>query len=425
MPYRNAAAMVDWLSDAYGFEKRRVVTSANGEIRYAQLDFSGGTIMVVPVQDPTHERLLVHPDQVGGVETQTCYLVVPEIDSHYAKAISCGAEIISGIVVDERGGRSYASRDPEGHIWRFGTYDPCENRDHDTNAKQRRPNLRLGAPLLTLALLALLASGSVAVWSFTHMMSTLEADMLRFAKQQHTARQGVEREAKNLADELLQARLAKANAERDAASLATQLSRTRASLEIALENEKQARSLLAKEVHAKEGLARTAKQAADQLGQERIAREAAESIAKDATDQLSRVRLANATAERGTKDRSATCDPERKSRLLAERSAQDALAELARERSARAAAEIAAAELRNQLASLGTGHQGILALRDRVEAERHAKEGFERAAKDAQLLLAQERYSRDATERALKQAQERLASTSCWACPSGVPCSRP
>jgi uncharacterized glyoxalase superfamily protein PhnB len=423
MPYRNPMPMIEWLADAYGFERRRLVRSASGELRYAQLDFGDGTIMVVPAQDRTFERLIVHPDQIGGVETQTCYLVVPDIDGHYAKATSSGAEIVSDIVVDERGGRSYASRDPEGHIWRFGTYDPRENRSLDTNEKRRR-NLRLGVPLLTLALLALAASVSVAVWHFTHMMSKIEADVLRFATQQRAARQGVERDAKNLADELVQAEMAKATAERDVAGLAAQLSKARASLEIALAKEKEARGLLAKETRANEALTRMAKQTADQLGQARLAREAAEKAAKDATDQLSRVRFAN-TTEPVPKGRSEACEPERRSRLLAERSAQDALAELARERSARAAAEIAATELRDQLTALGTGHQGVLALRNEFEAERRAKEGFERAAKDAQLLLAQERYSRDATERALKQAQERLASTSCWACPTGAPCSRP
>jgi uncharacterized glyoxalase superfamily protein PhnB len=423
MPYRNAIAMADWLSAAYGFEKRRVVKSASGAIRCAQLDFGDGSVMVVPVQDPTSERPVAYPGRIGGVEAQTCYLVVSDIDGHYAKTTSSGAEIVSGIAVDEFGGRSYASRDPEGHIWTFGTYDPRENRDRDPDDKRRRRNLRLGVPLLSLALFALAVSVSVAVWTFTHMMSALESDVLRFAQQQRSARQGVERDAKNLADELLQVRMAKATTERDVAGLATQLSQARTSLEVALENEKEARSLLAKEVRAKEGLARTAKQTADQLGQERIAREAAEKAAKDATDLLTRVRFA--TAERVTKDRSETCEPERKSRLLAEHSVQDAQAELARERSARAAAEIAATELRNQLASLGTGHQGIFALRDQVEAERRAKEGFERVAKDAQLLLAQEKYSRDSTERALKHAQERLAAASCWACPGGTPCARP
>jgi hypothetical protein len=125
---------------------------------------------------------------------------------------------------------------------------------------------------------------------------------------------------------------------------------------------------------------------------------------------------------------------ERKSRVLAEQTVQSTIAELARERSAKAAAELAASELRTQLSAPGAGAtgQGILALRDQLEKERRVREMFERAAKDAKLQLAQEKYSHDATERALKQVQDRLeqtqdrlAAASCWACPSGAPCTRP
>jgi hypothetical protein len=104
---------------------------------------------------------------------------------------------------------------------------------------------------------------------------------------------------------------------------------------------------------------------------------------------------------------------------------QAAQVELASERSAKAAAEIATSELRNQLIALGPIPPATLALREQVEAERRARERSERAAKDVQLQLAQEKHSRDATERALRHAEDRLAAASCWACPSGAPCSRP
>jgi uncharacterized glyoxalase superfamily protein PhnB len=102
MPYRNALAMVDWLCDVYGFEKRRVITSKAGEFRQAQLAFGDSMILVVPIADSKLERLVVHPDQIGGVETQACYLVVPDIDAHYARATAKGAEIISAIEGKDR-----------------------------------------------------------------------------------------------------------------------------------------------------------------------------------------------------------------------------------------------------------------------------------------------------------------------------------
>ena len=50
--------------------------------------------------------------------------MVSDADAYYARAKASGAEIILEIQDDDFGGRSYACRDPEGHIWNFGTYDP-------------------------------------------------------------------------------------------------------------------------------------------------------------------------------------------------------------------------------------------------------------------------------------------------------------
>src|SRR6516164_5285115 len=124
MPYHNTVAMVEWLCDAFGFQRRFIVKGEDGAIKHAELTFGESMIMVVPVQDTPFEKLVVHPNQLGGVETQTCYLVVNDVDAHYAKAKAKGAEIIFGVRVEDRGGRGYACRDPEGHMWMFGTYDP-------------------------------------------------------------------------------------------------------------------------------------------------------------------------------------------------------------------------------------------------------------------------------------------------------------
>jgi uncharacterized glyoxalase superfamily protein PhnB len=124
MPYHNTVVMVDWLCEAFGFQRRLIVKGEDGTVKHAELTFGESMIMVVPVQDTPFEKLVVHPNQLGGVETQTCYLVVSDVDAHYVKAKAKGAEIIFGVRVEDRGGRGYACRDPEGHMWMFGTYDP-------------------------------------------------------------------------------------------------------------------------------------------------------------------------------------------------------------------------------------------------------------------------------------------------------------
>ncbi|TMB01350.1 MAG: glyoxalase, partial [Deltaproteobacteria bacterium] len=59
-----------------------------------------------------------------GPVTQSPYVIVADADAHYARAKAAGAEIVMDIKDEDYGGRGYSARDPEGHLWNFGTYDP-------------------------------------------------------------------------------------------------------------------------------------------------------------------------------------------------------------------------------------------------------------------------------------------------------------
>jgi len=128
MRYRDVSAAVDWLCDAFEFERHSVVHAADGTIFYAQLTFGNGMVMLGPVRSSELDELMRQPDEIGGMETQNCYLVVEDVDAHYAKAISAGAEIVFGLNSDDSGGRGYSCRDPQGHIWNFGTYNPWKGK---------------------------------------------------------------------------------------------------------------------------------------------------------------------------------------------------------------------------------------------------------------------------------------------------------
>jgi uncharacterized glyoxalase superfamily protein PhnB len=52
------------------------------------------------------------------------YCIVTDADAHFARAKAAGAEITSEPVTQSYGGRDYTCKDPEGHVWTFGTYDP-------------------------------------------------------------------------------------------------------------------------------------------------------------------------------------------------------------------------------------------------------------------------------------------------------------
>jgi uncharacterized glyoxalase superfamily protein PhnB len=120
MRYRDVAAATDWLCTAFGFEKQTVLADDAGRTLYAQLTFGRALLMLAPVGDSPIEKFMKQPDEVGGAETQSTYLVVADADAHHARATAAGAEIVLGVEDDDFGGRGYTCRDPEGHIWTFG-----------------------------------------------------------------------------------------------------------------------------------------------------------------------------------------------------------------------------------------------------------------------------------------------------------------
>jgi uncharacterized glyoxalase superfamily protein PhnB len=122
--YRKAAEAIDWLCNAFGFEKHLVVPGENDTIAHAQLTFDNSMVMLSSAQDSEFGRLMKQPEEIGGAEPQTVYPIVADADKHYEKAKSAGAEIVMDIKDEDYGGRGYSCRDPEGHIWSIGTYDP-------------------------------------------------------------------------------------------------------------------------------------------------------------------------------------------------------------------------------------------------------------------------------------------------------------
>ncbi len=124
MRYNDAAAAIDWLGDAFGFEKHLVVPGENGTIVHAQLVFGNGMVMLGSARASEFDNIQMPPNALGSAVTQSPYIVVEDSDKHYARAIAAGAEIVIDIRDEDYGGRGYTCRDPEGHIWNFGSYDP-------------------------------------------------------------------------------------------------------------------------------------------------------------------------------------------------------------------------------------------------------------------------------------------------------------
>ena len=122
--YRDAHAAIDWLCNVIGFERKAVYEGPNGTIGHAELTLGSGMIMLGSGKDDEFGRGFKPPTELGGIETRSVYIVVPNADAAHARAVAAGAEIIRPLQDTPYGSREFAVRDPEGHSWSLGTYDP-------------------------------------------------------------------------------------------------------------------------------------------------------------------------------------------------------------------------------------------------------------------------------------------------------------
>lgn len=125
--YRDAPVAIDFLCDAFGFERHAVHADPDDPklIHHAQLVRDGHMIMLATVASSEWaEKAGMKTVAEAGGNTQAPYIVVDDVDAHAARARAAGAEIIAEPEDQDYGGRVYSARDPEGYVWSFGSYDP-------------------------------------------------------------------------------------------------------------------------------------------------------------------------------------------------------------------------------------------------------------------------------------------------------------
>ena len=163
--YRDLSAAIDWLCATLGFEKHKIFHDADGSVGYAELTLGACMVMLAPVNESDFDTLTVQPDEIDGAETQNSYFFLANVDKHYAQAKSAGADIILDMMGNDHARRGYSCRDPEGHLWHFGAFNPWARR-----RVKVRPQ---GWPVLVTYLSACLSIIMVA--------STLALGFLHFA----------------------------------------------------------------------------------------------------------------------------------------------------------------------------------------------------------------------------------------------------
>ncbi len=122
--YQDAPAAIDWFCRVLGFARHAVYANPDGSIAHAELTLSGGMIMLGSAKDDEYGHRFKSPAALGGMETSSAYVVVPDADQVYARAQAEDATILRPIQDMSYGSREFTLQDPEGHSWSVGTYDP-------------------------------------------------------------------------------------------------------------------------------------------------------------------------------------------------------------------------------------------------------------------------------------------------------------
>lgn len=122
--YLDGQAAIQWLCNAFGFEKQLVVLDDTKSVAHAQLIYGNSMVMLGAAKNNAFNKLVKSPLESGCLGSQSVYITVDDVDAHYAKAIAAGAIVVLDIHNEDYGGRAYSCRDPEGHVWNFGSYNP-------------------------------------------------------------------------------------------------------------------------------------------------------------------------------------------------------------------------------------------------------------------------------------------------------------
>ena len=111
--YEDAAAALDFLARAFGFEETMRMPRQDGSVGHAEMKLGHGRIML-----GQPEREYRNPKRLGGA-TVLMYIYIDDVDAHCERARAAGAEIAGEPTDQEYGERTYDARDPEGHSWYF------------------------------------------------------------------------------------------------------------------------------------------------------------------------------------------------------------------------------------------------------------------------------------------------------------------
>ena len=113
--YPDAAAALEFLVAAFGFEVASAVRDDEGTVWTSTIRLGDGLVMVGPGLEGFGTAAV--PE--GSLATSRLFVLVDDVTAHHAHAADAGATVVSPPADHGGGHRQYVARDPGGHEWIF------------------------------------------------------------------------------------------------------------------------------------------------------------------------------------------------------------------------------------------------------------------------------------------------------------------
>lgn len=116
--YNDVGAALDWLVKAFDFKVRLRMTDQSGGVVHGEVEVADSLVMIgFAAENEDWES----PQNINRI-TARLYVFVDDVNAHFERAVSAGAEIIRPPADQFWGDRVYECIDPEGHRWKFAQH---------------------------------------------------------------------------------------------------------------------------------------------------------------------------------------------------------------------------------------------------------------------------------------------------------------
>lgn len=114
---RDAAAEIEFCTNAFGAVERSRRSDAEGKVLHALLDFGSSTVMI-EAESPS---LTARAPQTDGSSPVVLYIYVEDVDTTVERAVKLGGKVLYPVQDQFWGDRMGWVMDPSGHVWTVAT----------------------------------------------------------------------------------------------------------------------------------------------------------------------------------------------------------------------------------------------------------------------------------------------------------------